>query len=96
MVVLHQNKTYIIYGVPCVPNVAKNGQKSCLAWCQAYIRGFNRFIVPKNIRKDTLHGCIAPKQNIYNLRCRGGSGSKKGHFRPRPFGDFFRKWPKMA
>ena len=26
---------------------AKNGLKSCLAWCQAYIKGFNRFLVPK-------------------------------------------------
>ena len=41
--------------------MAKYGQKSCLAWFYTYIRGFNRFLVPKNIGKDTLHGCIAPK-----------------------------------
>ena len=29
---------------------AKNGQKTCLAWFYTYIRGFNRFLVPTNIR----------------------------------------------
>ena len=42
--------------------MAKYGQKSCLAWFYTYIRGFNRFLVPKTIGKDTLHSYIAPKQ----------------------------------
>ena len=42
-------------------------KKSCLAWFYTYIRGCNRFLVPKNIGKDTQHGCIAPKQKYIIL-----------------------------
>ena len=61
--------------------MAKYGQKSCLAWFYTYIRGFNRFLVPKNIGKDTLHSYIAPKQKIYNFRCT--VCAKNGQFWPK-------------
>ena len=64
-----------------VPKIANYGQKSCLTWFYTYIRGFNRFLVPNNIEKDTLHGCIAPKQKIYNFRCT--ACAKKGQKRPQ-------------
>ena len=56
--ILLQNKKYITFVAPCVPKMVNFGQKSCLAWFQACIRGFNRFLVPKSIENDTQHAHI--------------------------------------
>ena len=71
MAVLPQNKKYIILVAPRVPKMANYGQKSCLAWFQAYIRGFNRFLVPKSIENDTPHAHINQKYiflDFYKVR----------------------------
>ena len=67
MAALSQKQKLQIWPQPRVPKMAKYGQKSCLAWFYTYIRGFNRFLVPKNIGKDILHDCIASKQKIVIL-----------------------------
>ena len=67
MAVLTQKQKLQIWPQSRVPKMAKYGQKSCLAWFYTYIRGFNRFLVPKNIGKDILHGYIDPKTKIANL-----------------------------
>ena len=47
------------------PNMAKN-----VGHGFRVTRGFNRFIVPKDIGKDTLHGFIVPKTaNLATTTC---------------------------
>ena len=69
MAALAQKQKLQIWPRRCVLKMTKYGQKSCLAWFYTYIRGFNRFLVPKYIGKDTLHDCIGPKHKNYNFGC---------------------------